>query len=114
VVDDDVTTSEIPGVEATVTRVDDVSEESAGPASVEVEMAHPVSGTWRVEISVRQLTGISLTATADADSMCEAGDGMVLEADGSRAWRLEIGSGGRNGGCRLDLKRVKKSKSGKS
>ena len=114
VVDDDVTTSEIPGVEATVTRVDDVSEDSAGPASVEVEMTHPLSGTWRIEVSVRRPTGMSLTATADTDSVCEAGDAIYLEANGSQAWRLEIGNGGRNGGCRLDLKRVKKSKSGKS
>jgi len=114
VVDDDVTISEIPGVEATLTRVDDVSQDSAGPASVEVEMSHPASGTWRAEMSVQRLAGISLTATAEADSICEAGDGMVLEANGSQAWRLEIGSGGRNGGCQLNLKRVKKSKSAKN
>ena len=114
VVDDDVTISEIPGVEATVERVDDVNEDSAGPPSVVAAMTHPVSGTWRVEVSVRRPTGISLTATADTDSVCEAGDAIDLEASGSQAWRLEIGSGGRNGGCQLDLKRVKKSKSAKN
>src|SRR2546425_7212492 len=72
VVDDDVTISEIPGVEATLTRVDDVSQDSAGPASVEVEMSHPASGTWRAEMSVQRLAGISLTATAEAGSICEA------------------------------------------
>jgi hypothetical protein len=114
VVEDDVTVSEIPDVEATVTRVDDVTEESAGPAGTQIQMTHPMSGVWRIEMSTRRRSGISLTASAEGDSVCDVGDGMVLEANSSRIWRLEIATKAGDKGCVLSLRRVDATKPKKS
>jgi len=111
VVDDDVTVSEIPGVEATVTRVDDVEEEEAGPAGIEIAMAKPTLGVWQVETRVKNRGGVSVTVSAAEDTTCDVDDGVVLPANASMRWRLTIGTRA-DGRCKIELRRTKSSKAG--
>ena len=108
VVGEDVTVSEIPGVQATVTSVDDVGDDSPGPAGIEVDMTKPLSGLWKIEMTARRRTGVTLVVTAETDSICQSGDALLLDANGVQAWRLDIGSGTEKGKCPVNLKRVPK------
>lgn len=105
VVGDNVLVSEIQGVEASVTRVDDVSEEEAGPAGIEISITRPIRGAWLYEAKVRDATSVGISATADNDKACDLGDDILLAASSAQSWRLTIGSR-HDGRCLLELHRV--------
>lgn len=105
VANDVITASEIPGVEAGINRVDDVNEDEAGPAYVEVEMRRPLIGVWKLRALVRQRIGATLTAYSEDDSLaslCDCADDVVMRPGRPENWALEIGS---REGCGLTLKR---------
>jgi hypothetical protein len=111
VVDDDATVSEIPGVEATVTRVDDVSEAEAGPVGIAIAMAKPTLGVWQIETRVKNRGGVSVTFSVVEDSTCDVDDGVVLPANTWIRWRLTIGTRA-DGRCKIELRRTKSAKAG--